>query len=61
MADNLKDPGPLDGKFISLKEDHEVAYWTKALGVTRAQLEDAVAAVGNSAKAVREHLGLPPA
>ena len=60
MPDNLNDPGPQDGKLISLTEDHEVAYWTKALGVTRHQLEDAVAAVGDSAAAVREHLGLPP-
>ena len=58
MADNLKDPGPQDGKTISLKEPHEVAYWSKAFGITAEELTDAVAAVGHSASAVREHLGL---
>lgn len=59
MADNLKDVGPQDGKEISLKEEHELDYWTKALGVTRQQLRDAVEAVGHSAAAVRRHLGKP--
>jgi hypothetical protein len=34
-----------------------VAYWTKKFGVTKAQLEAAVAKVGVSAKAVAEELG----
>ena len=38
-------------------EDHEVRYWTWALGVTREQLEAADKAVGVSADAVRQHLG----
>jgi hypothetical protein len=38
-------------------EEHEVRYWTKALGVTKEQLAAAVAKVGNSADAVRRELG----
>lgn len=46
MADNLKITQPEDPKMINLKQAHEVAYWTKALGVTEAKLTEAVAAVG---------------
>lgn len=45
-----------DSKLISLGEDHEVRYWTKALGVSEHELRNAVAAVGNSAEKVRQHL-----
>jgi hypothetical protein len=34
-----------------------VLSWTKSLGCTEAQLREAVAAVGNSAEAVRVYLG----
>jgi hypothetical protein len=40
-----------------MEEEHEVSYWTKVLGVSREQLQAAVNAVGNSADAVRQHLG----
>jgi hypothetical protein len=40
-----------------VNEPHELRYWTQALGVTEAQLREAVKAVGPSATAVREHLG----
>jgi hypothetical protein len=56
MPDNLSDRAPADGSLISLDEDHEVAYWTKALGITPAVLGQAVAAAGNSAEAVRTWL-----
>ena len=46
----------LDRQLISLKEDYEVRDWCKAFGCTPAQLEDAVAAVGHSAEAVRAYL-----
>jgi hypothetical protein len=45
-----------DAKLISLEEDHELAYWTGALGVSADELREAVAAVGHSAKAVRAWL-----
>ena len=46
-----------DRKVISLEEDYEVRDWTASLGCTEVQLRDAVAAVGDSADAVRAHLG----
>jgi hypothetical protein len=56
MADNTKDVGSPDRDRIAMGEDHEVSYWTKALGVTKERLQQAVDAVGNSADKVREHL-----
>jgi hypothetical protein len=40
-----------------MNEGHEVRYWCKHLGVTVEDLRRAVAAVGNSAAAVRKQLG----
>ena len=57
MADDLGDRGPQDRARISLEEDHELRYWTGALGVSEAQLRTAVGAVGNSAEKVRQFLG----
>jgi len=57
MADDLKDRGPQDRSRINVNEAHELRYWTQALGVTEAQLREAVQAVGASATAVRKHLG----
>ncbi len=56
MSDDTKERGPQDSSRISLQEDYEVSYWTKALGVTRERLEQAVAQVGHGAEAVRAHL-----
>lgn len=57
MVDNLQRRQPEDKHFISLSESWEVAYWTKTLGVTEAQLRAAVKAVGNSTAKVKAHLG----
>jgi hypothetical protein len=57
MPDNMTDRGPQDRARISLGEEHEVRYWTQALGVTKEQLAAAVQAVGESVDRVREHLG----
>jgi hypothetical protein len=57
MADDLKEKRPQDSSRISTSEDWEIAYWTKALGCTKQELIAAVKAVGNSAAAVRKHLG----
>ncbi len=57
MSDNLANRGPQDRSRISLREEHEVRYWTQALGVTKEQLAAAVQAVGSSADRVRAHLG----
>jgi len=58
MPDN-KSKKKIDGKLISLKERHEVSYWTQALGVNRSQLEAAVKKVGHRAVDVRRWLALP--
>jgi hypothetical protein len=54
--DNTQKTGTPDSKTINLNEDYEVAYWTKALGVSKEQLQSAVAKVGKSTDAVRKHL-----
>jgi hypothetical protein len=60
MSDDKTNPGPEDGKLISLKEPYEVEYWTAALNVDLAVLEQAVAAVGHSPAAVRAWLADHP-
>lgn len=57
MADDLSNRGSQDRAQINVNETHEIRYWTKALGVTEAQLRAAVAEVGTSAQAVRDHFG----
>lgn len=56
MSDDLTNRGAQDRARIAMDEPHEVTYWTKALGVSRDELQRAVDAVGNSAEAVREFL-----
>lgn len=57
MSDDMTNRGPQDRARINVNEAHELRYWTKELGVTEAQLKEAVNAVGVSAAAVRKHLG----
>lgn len=57
MSDDRSNRGAQDRARINVHENHELEYWTKALGVSREELERAVKAVGVSADAVREHLG----
>jgi hypothetical protein len=57
MSDDKTNRGAQDRAHISLGEEHEVRYWTEALGVSKEQLAAAVAAVGNSADKVKAHLG----
>lgn len=57
MADDRTQTSPQDASRIAMGEDYEVRYWTEALDVSREELQEAVNAVGNSAAAVREHLG----
>jgi hypothetical protein len=56
MSDDLQNRGQQDRARINLHEKHEIQYWTKALGVTQEELEQAVKTAGNSADAVRQHL-----
>jgi hypothetical protein len=55
MADDLKNPGPEDGKRISINQDHEVVYWCMELDCTKAELMEAIKQVGLSADAVRAY------
>jgi hypothetical protein len=57
MSDDLTRRRPQDASRINMGEDYEVRYWTSKFGVTRAQLQAAVNAVGTSAAAVARHLG----
>jgi hypothetical protein len=56
MADDLNNRGAQDRSRINLTEDHEVRYWTMALGVPEDELRRLVAEAGNSADAVRAAL-----
>ncbi len=56
IMDNTKKTGTPDSKTINLNEDYEVAYWTKALGISKDELQSAIAKVGKSAEAVRQYL-----
>lgn len=56
MADDKTLRGPQDASRIALSEDYEVDYWTGKFGVSKEQLADVVAVVGNSADAVEKHL-----
>lgn len=56
MADDLTKRGKADRDRINVNEVHEVRYWTKALGVSEAQLRDAVAQAGVMAADVRKLL-----
>ena len=57
MSDNTAQRGPADRSRINMSQDHEVRYWTQALGVSEDELRRAVGTVGSSADKVREHLG----
>lgn len=57
MPDNLNIRRPADASRVNIHEAWEVEYWTKKFGVTKAQLEAAVKAVGTSSAAVARYLG----
>lgn len=46
----------MDKQLISLREEHEVRYWTQALGATQSEIADAIDTVGRGARQVREYL-----
>ena len=55
MSDDTTEMG-FDRDFINLREHYEVRDWTNSLGVTEAQLREAVAEVGPWAEKVRSYL-----
>lgn len=52
MADNKTKRGGADAALIAMGEAYEVAYWSKKLKITPAQLKAAVKKVGRSARKV---------
>lgn len=56
MTDVRSKRGPPDKPRINVGEPHEVAYWTKELKCTEAQLRAAVKAAGPLVASVRNHL-----
>jgi len=56
MSDDKSKSGGQDRKRINVNEDYELRDWSKSLNVTPYELKKAVAAVGDSADTVREHL-----
>jgi len=57
MADDLKNRGAQDRARINVNEEHELRYWTEALGVGEEELRRTVDRVGVSAEKVRQALG----
>jgi hypothetical protein len=56
MSDSKQDRGSPDRDRIDIHDPDEVRNWTKSLGVSKEELQQAVAAVGDRAEKVREHL-----
>nr|MBA2401948.1 DUF3606 domain-containing protein [Bradyrhizobium sp.] len=56
MADNKKKRGGADAALIALGESYEVAYWSKKLKITAAQLKAVVKKVGHSARKVEAYV-----
>lgn len=56
MADD-SNPGRPDSDRINTREEYEINYWSKELGVSKDQLLSAVKEVGDSEQSVRRHLG----
>ena len=61
MSDNKQDRGPQDASRINVHEEYEVRYWTKALGITKDELEAVVEKAGTRSDAIRKELGKTPA
>lgn len=55
--DDLKNKGAQDRARINVNEEHEVRYWTDALGISEQRLRELVKEVGPGVDAVRAQLG----
>ena len=56
MSDDTSKRGPQDAGRVNVHEEHEVRYWTQKFGCSKAQLEQAVKAVGQMVKNVELEL-----
>ena len=54
--DNWEEPARYNSNSINIHENYEVEYWTKVIGISAEELRKAVAIVGNSAEAIKDHL-----
>ena len=57
MPDDKDIKGPADPQRININQDHEVEYWTKKFGCSKAQLVECVKRVGVMVHDVRRCLG----
>jgi hypothetical protein len=57
MRDDPSKRGTPDNDLINTKQEYELSYWSRRLGVPREKLMAAFKAVGNSASKVRQYLG----
>lgn len=55
--DDKNKVGSPDKDLINTHENYEVEYWANKFGVTSEELKNIVKQVGNSAEAVKKHLG----
>ena len=56
MAGDMTKRRTPDNDLINTREEYELSYWGRHLGVSRQELLAALKAVGNSASKVRQHL-----
>lgn len=56
MSENARQRSRKDRITINIEQFHEVQYWSKKFGCTTAQLRQAVAQVGSSARAVEREI-----
>jgi hypothetical protein len=56
MTDNLKKRGGQDRTRIDVSQEHELRAWSDKLGVSPTELRSAVAAAGDRADKVEQHL-----
>lgn len=56
MADDKNKRDARDRNQVAGSEDYELAYLEEKLGVSRQQVKDAIAAVGNNREKVEEYL-----
>jgi len=57
MADDPTKRGTPDNDLINTREERELSYWQRRLGVSREKLMAAFKAVGNSSSKLRQHFG----
>ena len=56
MSDDLRNTGSRDDNRISIKQPHEVTYWTHEFNCTEEELAEAIREVGPMVQDVRSYL-----